>query len=53
MKEGKHDLLILGAPLPQGGKVSLEGVVGQIVKEMKAHPVLVVRSHYSAPNTPP
>jgi len=49
MKEGEHDLLIVGAPLPQGGdRVSLEGVVGQIIKEMATHPVLVVRSRYAA-----
>ncbi len=51
MKEGGHDLLILGAPLPHGGdRVSLEGVVGQIIKEMTTHPVLVVRSRYAAAN---
>jgi sulfate transport system ATP-binding protein len=51
MKEGEHDLLIMGAPLPHGGdKVSLEGVVGQIMKEMTTHPVLVVRSRYAAAN---
>jgi sulfate transport system ATP-binding protein len=51
MKDGEHDLLIMGAPLPHGGdKVSLEGVVGQIIKEMTTHPVLVVRSRYAAAN---
>jgi sulfate transport system ATP-binding protein len=51
MQEGEHDLLILGAPLPQGSdQVSLEGVVGQMVKEMSTHPVLVVRSRYAAAN---
>ncbi len=49
MKEGEHDLLIMGAPLPYGGdKVSLEGIVGQIMKEMTTHPILVVRSRYAA-----
>jgi K+-sensing histidine kinase KdpD len=49
MEEGEHDLLILGAPLPHDGdKVSLEGVVGQIIKEATTHPVLVVRSRYAA-----
>ena len=49
MKEGEHDLLILGSPLPHGGApVSLEGVVGQIIREMAAHPVLIVRSRYAA-----
>jgi len=49
MKDGEHDLLILGAPLPHGGDpVSLEGVVGQIIREMTTHPVLIVRSRYAA-----
>jgi sulfate transport system ATP-binding protein len=49
MKEGEHDLLILGAPLPQGGdRGSLEGVVGQLIKEMTTHPVLIVRSRYAS-----
>jgi sulfate/thiosulfate transport system ATP-binding protein len=51
MKDSEHDLLILGAPLPHGGdRVSLEGVVGQSIKEMTTHPVLVVRSRYAAAN---
>ena len=51
MNDGEHDLLILGAPLPHGGdKVSLEGVVGQILKDMTTHPILVVRSRYAAAN---
>jgi sulfate transport system ATP-binding protein len=51
MKDREHDLLIMGAPLPHGGdRVSLEGVVGQIIKEMTTHPVLVVRSRYAAAN---
>ena len=48
MKTGEYDLLVLGAPLnPRGGEVSLEGVVGQIVREPTAHPILIVRSHYA------
>jgi hypothetical protein len=43
--------LILGAPLPQtSDQVSLEGVVGQLIKEMTTHPMLVVRSRYAAAN---
>ena len=49
MKEGEHDLLIVGAPLPHGNdKVALEGVVGQTLREMTTHPVLIVRSRYAA-----
>jgi len=44
MKDGEHDLLVLGAPLVQRrGRVSLEGLVGQIVREMRAYPVLLIR----------
>lgn len=51
MEEGGYDLLVLGAPLPHaGGRLSLEGIVGPIVKEMDIHPVLIVRSHYFIEN---
>jgi sulfate/thiosulfate transport system ATP-binding protein len=54
MKDGGHDLLILGAPLTyRRGQVSLEGVVGQLLKEMTTHPVLIVRSRYAAINYRP
>ncbi len=49
MKAGEHDLLVLGAPLTyRKGQVSLEGIVGQVIKDMTTHPVLIVRSHYAA-----
>ncbi len=48
MKTGAHDLLVLGAPLAyRGAEVSLEGIVGQIVGEMTAHPALIIRSRYA------
>jgi sulfate transport system ATP-binding protein len=54
MQAGGHDLLILGATLTsRTGKVSLEGVVGQIVKDMTTHPVLIIHSRYAATNTHP
>jgi len=54
MKAGGHDLLVLGAPLTQrGGEASLVGLVGQILGEMTAHPVLIIHSHYAAVNTRP
>jgi len=44
MEAGGHDLLILGAPLTERRhRVTLEGVVSQIVKEMDKHPILIVR----------
>lgn len=54
MKSGEHDLLVLGAPLTyRQGEVSLEGIVGQIIREMTTHPVLIVRSRYAAAKTRP
>jgi sulfate transport system ATP-binding protein len=54
MKTGEYDLLVLGAPLhPRGGEVSLDGLVGQIVREPAAHPILIVRSHYAMKNPYP
>ncbi len=48
MQKGAHDLLVLGAPLrPRGGEISLDGVVGQIVRESTPYPILIVRSHYA------
>lgn len=49
MKDGGHDLLILGAPLNRRrGEISLHGLVGQILEDNTAHPVLIVRSRYAA-----
>ncbi len=45
MKTGAHDLLVLGAPLPDiDGKVVLEGLVGQFVRTLNTCPILIVRS---------
>jgi sulfate transport system ATP-binding protein len=44
MQAGEHDLLVLGAPLAERRhKVTLEGVVAQIVRELEKHPLLIVR----------
>ncbi len=49
MREGGHDLLVLGSPLRnQDGRAALVGVVGQLLSEATKHPVLIVRSHYAA-----
>jgi hypothetical protein len=43
--EGKHDLLVLGAPLPgRDGRIELGGFVGKLLPETSRLPVLVVRS---------
>lgn len=42
---GGYDLLVMGAPLPdRDGKISLKGIVGQVMAESPACAVLIVRS---------
>jgi sulfate transport system ATP-binding protein len=54
MKVGEHDLLIVGAPFTQRqGEVSLDGIVGQIIGDTTAHPVLIIRSNYAAVDSRP
>jgi sulfate transport system ATP-binding protein len=46
VREGKHDMLVLGVPLtPAGTRVSLGGLVSDLLKEVRDLPVLIVRSH--------
>jgi hypothetical protein len=45
MENGKQDLLVVGAPLPdREGKVSLDGIVGHLLDGAIRHPILIVRS---------
>ncbi len=45
--EGGYDLLVLGAPLMSApGRISLDGVVGQVLGQAGDRPVLIVRSHF-------
>ena len=45
--EGKFDLVIMGAPLPgTDGRITLNGVIGDVMKEAGNCSVLIVRSHY-------
>ena len=45
MQAGQHDLLVLGAPLPDiDGKIVLDGLVGQFVRTTNNCPILIVRS---------
>lgn len=49
MTAGTHDLLVLGAPLHGNEqRAALNGVVGDLVRTMFEHPVLIVRSRYAA-----
>jgi sulfate/thiosulfate transport system ATP-binding protein len=46
IKENGHDLLVLGAPLSNpDGRISLEGVVGDILEKITNCSILIVRSH--------
>jgi sulfate transport system ATP-binding protein len=45
LAEGRHDLLVIGAPLPgRDGRVALGGLVGRILAAAAERPVLIVRS---------
>ena len=47
VQENGFDLVVLGAPLSSpGGRVSLEGVVGQTMQRITECALLIVRSHY-------
>ena len=47
--EGKHDLLVLGAPLPgRDGRIELGGLMGRLLAETAHLPVLIVRSPEAA-----
>jgi ABC-type Fe3+/spermidine/putrescine transport system ATPase subunit len=48
LNEGKHDLLVVGSPLPLSGKRNggIEGaIVGRILRTRPQAPVLIVRAH--------
>ncbi|HKH47480.1 MAG TPA: ATP-binding cassette domain-containing protein, partial [Thermoanaerobaculia bacterium] len=46
LTEGRHDLLVLGAPLPgRGGELSLGGLIEKMLPLVPELPVLIVRSH--------
>jgi sulfate transport system ATP-binding protein len=42
--EGRHDLLVLGVPLPRRGAITLGGFVGRLLPDLKELPVLIIRS---------
>ena len=45
LAEGKHDLLVLGTPLPgRGGELSLGGLIEKLLPLTSGLPVLIVRS---------
>jgi sulfate transport system ATP-binding protein len=46
MHDGGHDLLVLGAPLPDWrGRITLAGVVGGLIEDAQDRPLLIVRPH--------
>jgi sulfate transport system ATP-binding protein len=49
LRDGGHDLLVLGSPLPgRDGEIELKGVVGRLLPELPAVPLLIVRSPEAA-----
>ncbi|MEA2604722.1 MAG: sulfate/thiosulfate transport system ATP-binding protein [Acidobacteriota bacterium] len=49
LRDGGHDLLVLGSPLPgRDGEIELKGVVGRLLPELPAVPLLIVRSPESS-----
>jgi hypothetical protein len=45
LAEGRHDLLVLGSPLPRhGDRPELRGLLRRVLEEGLDHPVLIVRS---------
>jgi hypothetical protein len=48
LREGEHDLLLLGVPLADlGGPLSLGGVVAQLLEAPLTLPILITRSRYA------
>ncbi|HEV7784550.1 MAG TPA: universal stress protein, partial [Thermoanaerobaculia bacterium] len=49
LREGGHDLLVVGSPLPgKDGEIELKGVVGRLLPEISTLPLLIVRSPEAA-----
>ena len=49
LREGGHDLLVVGSPLPgKDGEIELKGVVGRLLPEVSNLPLLIVRSPEAA-----
>jgi ABC-type Fe3+/spermidine/putrescine transport system ATPase subunit/nucleotide-binding universal stress UspA family protein len=45
VREGGHDLLVVGSPLPgKDGEIELKGVVGRLLPDLSNLPLLIVRS---------
>ena len=53
VNEGQYDLLVLGAPLPdREGRISLNGLVGQVLSSVADRATLIVRSSYTTTKLP-
>jgi ABC-type Fe3+/spermidine/putrescine transport system ATPase subunit/nucleotide-binding universal stress UspA family protein len=49
VREGGHDLLVVGSPLPgKDGEIELKGVVGRLLPDLSNLPLLIVRSPEAA-----
>jgi sulfate transport system ATP-binding protein len=46
VREGRHDMLVLGAPLPDArGRMTLAGVIRTLIEDAHDRPLLIVRPH--------
>jgi nucleotide-binding universal stress UspA family protein len=53
MNDGGYDMLVIGAPLPNGdGRDVLTGIAGEILGNVTQHPVLIIRSVYAQTDIP-
>jgi nucleotide-binding universal stress UspA family protein len=50
VREGQHDLVVLGAPLPDGrGRLNLAGLIATLIEDVNDRPLLIVRPHPEEP----
>jgi nucleotide-binding universal stress UspA family protein len=50
VREGQHDLVVLGAPLPDGrGRLNLAGLIAALIEDVNDRPLLIVRPHPEEP----
>ncbi len=50
VREGQHDLVVLGAPLPDGrGRLNLTGLIAALIEDVHDRPLLIVRPHPEEP----
>ena len=52
-RRGGHELVVLGAPLPRpDGRIVLDGLLADLLGDLRDLPVLIVQSRWSPPGQP-